>query len=238
MIESRKLSSVDETQCTSEPQSECSNQAKARGVESLNSDCFCISLDTEALKREFETDPETRSLYPLILEKYPHLFAAMPVFVSQHHLDRMAAIVRAAHTVIALTAYQDIVLGWAPQVAHFDAGGARGVFLSYDFHVSSVGPKLIEINTNAGGALLNASLARAQRACCPAIAGMTTSTVALGVLNQSFVSMFIAEWRLARRPGSTTHRHRRRPPSTTVPLSRISSVPATFPPAWHRGSHR
>lgn len=198
MIESRNLSSVDETQCTSEPQSECSNQAKARGVESLNSECFCISLDAEALKREFETDPETRSLYPLILEKYPHLFAAMPVFVSQHHLDRMTAIVRAAQTVIDLPAYQDIVLGWAPQVANFDAGGARGVFLSYDFHVSSVGPKLIEINTNAGGALLNVALARAQRACCPAIAGMTTSPVALGVLDQSFVSMFLVEWHLAR----------------------------------------
>jgi hypothetical protein len=198
MIESRSLSSVDVTQCTTEPQSECSNQAKTRGVESLNGECFCISLDAEALKREFETDPETRSLYPLILEKYPHLFAAMPVFVSQHHLDRMTAIVRAAQTVIDLPAYQDTVLRWAPQVAKFDASGARGVFLSYDFHVSRVGPKLIEINTNAGGALLNAVLARAQRACCPAIAGMTTSPLALGVLDQSFVAMFIAEWRVAR----------------------------------------
>jgi hypothetical protein len=50
----------------------------------------------------------------------------------------------------------------------------------------------------AGGALLNAALARAQRACCPAIAGMTTGPVALGALDQSFVTMFFAEWRLAR----------------------------------------
>ena len=137
MIESRNLSSVDETQCTSEPQSECSNQAKVRGVESLNSECFCISLDAEALKREFETGPETHSLYPLILEKYPHLFAAMPVFVSQHHLDTMAAIVRAAQRVIAVHLYRDLVIGCAPPVAHYDTGGAHGVYLGYAFHVSS-----------------------------------------------------------------------------------------------------
>jgi len=192
MIDSKSLSCNGETQGASRPQPE------RHGVASLNSDCFCISLDAEALKREIETDSETRSLYPLILEKCPHMFAAMPVFVSRHQLDRMAVIIRAAQSVIALPAYRDIVLERAPQVARFDAGGARGVFLSYDFHVTDDGPKLIEINTNAGGALLNAALARAQRACCPAIAGMTTGPVALGALDQTFIRMFFAEWRLAR----------------------------------------
>ena len=157
MIESTNLSP------TYESQGACGPQPEGREVESLNSNCFCISLDADALKREFETDSETRSVYPLILEKCPNLFAAMPVFVSRRHLDGMAAIIRAAQTVIALPAYREIVLGWAPQIARFDAGGARGVFLSYDFHVTGAGPKLIEINTNAGGALLNAALARAQR---------------------------------------------------------------------------
>ena len=167
-------------------------------IESLNSNCFCVSLDTDALKREFESDEETRSVYPLILEKCPHLFAAMPVFVSRHHLERMAAIVRAAQTVIALPAYRELVLGSAPPVAHFDAGGARGVFLSFDFHLAGAEPQLIEINTNAGGAFLNAALARAQKACCPAVAGMTTGPIALVALDQAFIDMFLAEWRLAR----------------------------------------
>jgi D-alanine-D-alanine ligase-like ATP-grasp enzyme len=35
---------------------------------------------------------------------------------------------------------------------------ARGVFMGYDFHLSAGGPQLIEINTNAGGGLLNAYL--------------------------------------------------------------------------------
>ena len=169
-----------------------------RGAELLNRNCFCVSLDTDALKRELESDAETRGVYLLILEKCPHLFAAMPVFVSRHHLDRMAAIVRAAHTVIALPAYREFVLGSAPPVARFDAGGARGVFLSFDFHLAGAEPQLIEINTNAGGAFLNAALARAQKACCPAVAGMTTGPIALVALDQAFIDMFLAEWRLAR----------------------------------------
>ena len=198
MIESKPLSTINETQCTPGQQSACNIQPDALGVESLNSNCFCISLDVDALKREFEMDADTRNLYPLILEKCPHLFAAMPVFVSRHHLDRMAAIIQAAQAVIALPAFRTIVLEWAPEIAHYDAGGAQGVFLSYDFHLSGTDTQLIEINTNAGGALLNAVLARAQRACCPAIADMTTSPVAIGALHQTFVSMFLNEWRLAR----------------------------------------
>ena len=178
--------------------SACGPQTGPRGAESLNSSCFCVSLDVDALKHEFETDSETRSVYPLILDKGPHLFAALPVFVSRLHLDEMAAIIQAAQTVISMRSYQETALARAPQIARFDAGGAQGVFLSYDFHVTGAGSKLIEINTNAGGALLNAALARAQRVCCPAIAGMTTSAVALEALDRTFVDMFLAEWRLAR----------------------------------------
>lgn len=42
----------------------------------------------------------------------------------------------------------------ADAVARF-ASGACGVFMGYDFHLTGAGPRLIEINTNAGGALLN-----------------------------------------------------------------------------------
>ena len=50
MIESKNLGPIHETQGA------CGAQPEARGVESLNSNCFCISLDADALKREFETD--------------------------------------------------------------------------------------------------------------------------------------------------------------------------------------
>lgn len=37
-----------------------------------------------------------------------------------------------------------------------------GIFCGYDFHLTALGPKLIEINSNAGGALLNFYLLKAQ----------------------------------------------------------------------------
>ncbi|MEO9167400.1 MAG: hypothetical protein ABI230_03260, partial [Aestuariivirga sp.] len=142
------------------------------------------------MKRELETNTGTHDLSPM--------FAAMPVFVSRHHLERMAAIIAAVELVVAMPAYREIVLQGAPAIAQFERSGAKGVFLSYDFHLAGPEPKLIEINTNAGGALLNAALARAQKACCPAIAGMTTSPIEVEALEHTFVTMFLAEWQLAR----------------------------------------
>ena len=69
-------------------------------------------------------------------------------------------------SVVALPAYRDEVLTTAPAIARHDPGGAKGVFFGYDFYVAENSFGLIEFNTNAGGAMLNAVLARAQRACC------------------------------------------------------------------------
>jgi hypothetical protein len=174
------------------------NRTADDGIESLNRDCYCISLDTAALRREIETHADTRDVYELIRDRCPHMFAATPVFISRHHLEQMKSVIDAVEAVIALPAYQDNVLAWAPQIAGFEPRGARGVFLSYDFHLGTSGPRLIEINTNAGGALLNAALARAQHACCAAMENMSTVPVPLQALNDAFFQMFLAEWRLAR----------------------------------------
>lgn len=122
----------------------------------------------------------------------------MPVFVSRHHMERMAAIIAAVESVVALPAYREVVLGEAAAITQFEGSGAKGVFLSYDFHLVGAESKLIEINTNAGGALLSAALARAQKACCSAIANMTTDPIAVEALEQTFVTMFLTEWQLAR----------------------------------------
>ena len=56
MVESISLRPIPETQNASCQQSE------GRGVESLNSGCFCVSLDADALKREFEADARRLSV--------------------------------------------------------------------------------------------------------------------------------------------------------------------------------
>jgi hypothetical protein len=169
-------------------------------IETLNSDCFCVSLDPEALRRAIEADPAAQGLGRLIEERCPNLFAALPVFISRQHVDGMARIVAAVEEVVALPAYRAAALAGAPETALHDPG-ARGAFLGYDFHIGPQGPRLIEINTNAGGALLNAVLGRAQRACCEDVARLVSGPIPAERLERAFFDMFVAEWRAAGRAG-------------------------------------
>jgi hypothetical protein len=169
-------------------------------IETLNNECFCVSLDPEALRRAIETDPAARGLSRLIEERCPNLFAALPVFVSRRDVDAMASVVGAVEEVVALPAYRAAALAGAAATALHDPG-ARGVFLGYDFHISPQGPRLIEINTNAGGALLNAVLGRAQRACCEDVARLVSGPIPAEQLERAFFDMFVAEWRAAGRAG-------------------------------------
>jgi hypothetical protein len=169
-------------------------------IEALNTECFCVSLDRRALRQAMDKEPAARGLSALIEERCPHLFAALPVFVSRRHVDEMAEVIAAVEEVVALPSYRKEVLSYAPEIAHFDPG-ARGVFTGYDFHLSSAGPKLIEINSNAGGALLNAVLGRAQRACCEDVANLASGPVPAERLDRMIFEMFIEEWRLAGRAG-------------------------------------
>jgi hypothetical protein len=81
----------------------------------------------------------------MIEERCPHLFATLPVFVSREHVEEMAAVIRAVEEVLALPAYREAALAWAPEIARHDPG-AVGAFIGYDFHIGAAGPRLIEIN--------------------------------------------------------------------------------------------
>jgi hypothetical protein len=169
-------------------------------IEALNSDCFCVSLDRDALRRALEADPAAQGLHAMIEERCPHLFASLPLFVSREHVDEMAAVVQAVEEVVALPAYREAAVAWAPSIARHDPGAA-GAFIGYDFHLGAAGPRLIEINTNAGGALLNAILARAQRACCKEIEVLESGPVPAQDLERTLFEMFAAEWRRGGRSG-------------------------------------
>jgi len=169
-------------------------------IETLNRDCFCVSLDNDALRRALEADPAAHGLQRMIEERCPHLFASLPVFVSREHVEGMARVIQAIEAVVALPAYREAALAWAPQIARHDPGAA-GAFIGYDFHLGADGPRLIEINTNAGGALLNAVLARAQRACCEEIERLVSGPVPAPDLERALFDMFVSEWRRGGRSG-------------------------------------
>ena len=94
-------------------------------MEVLNSECFCISLDTSALRQALESDIGEPGLFDLIQQRCPFLFASRPVFLSHEHMHRMAQLVEAIESVIALPAYRDEVLATAPAIARHDPGGDR-----------------------------------------------------------------------------------------------------------------
>ena len=160
----------------------------------LNASCLCVSHERAALVDALETGSGDAAVAALIAERCPHLFSRQPVFVSHHHAARITELIAAIESVVALPSYREAVLAAAPAIARHDPG-ARSVLFGYDFHLGDKGVSLIEINTNAGGVLLNAALARAQDP-CKALAGAAHGAQDAHQLEQDVVAMFREEWRL------------------------------------------
>jgi hypothetical protein len=159
----------------------------------LNESCQCITLDEQALDRALSEACAGLGVSALGVT-HPHLFSRSAVFVEQATLACMREVVAALERVVNLPSYRALVLGSAPAHARVE-GAARGAFLGFDFHLSERGPQLIEINTNAGGGLLNALLRRAQRACCAPVERCMAED---RDETSDFVAMIAEEWRLAR----------------------------------------
>ncbi|MEZ5614387.1 MAG: hypothetical protein R3E35_04145 [Rhodocyclaceae bacterium] len=174
-----------------------SNEACSELAGRLNRDCQCISLDREALRRALDGGESGADLNALVDVGRSNLFSDSAVFVGAECLRRMAGVIAAVESVVALPAWREQVLAWAPATARH-APKCHGVFLGYDFHLSAAGPQLIEINTNAGGGLLNAALAQAQRACCEEVSAVLPGEHAAATVEQDFADMFVAEWRAER----------------------------------------
>lgn len=116
----------------------------------------------------------------------PPLFASEPVFLSASDADTISDVVAAYEALAANQSFRDQVLAGAAPIARHDFG-PRGAFMAFDFHPGSTGPQLIEVNTNGGGALLNAAVHPNTR------------------LMATFVEMLEAEW-IAQR-GAARLRH-------------------------------
>ena len=169
--------------------------------ERLNNHCFCVSLDSNALSQAFAAQLESSEMLGLLRERFPYLFSARPVFLSESQMRQMGEAVQAVERVVALPAYQSAVVAPAADVVQQVQSGPRGVFFGYDFHVSDEGIGLIEVNTNAGGAMLNAVMARAHHSCCLSDRQLAEATASAMALEEDIVDMFQAEWRLSEHSG-------------------------------------
>ena len=175
----------------------------ATSIEALNRTCYCLSLDEEALRRGLEADLGARGLSRAMVETHPHLFASVPMFVSHEHVEGMSRLIGAVEAVVATPHFRRAALAWAPEIAHFDPGSPGGL-LGYDFHLAVAGPQLIEINTNPGGALLNAVLGRAHRSCCADAAGLAMAPMEADAIEDALFEVFMTEWRLQRKDAPLT----------------------------------
>ncbi|MDF2117942.1 hypothetical protein PY365_20425 [Roseiarcaceae bacterium H3SJ34-1] len=165
----------------------------------LNENCFCVTLDRSILCQAFERETGDAEFCAKLLETHPHLFSNVALFTPAAMFERMLGVVRAIEAAVRLPAYREAVLSWAPEIARYDPGPV-GAFMGYDFHLEADGPKLIEINTNAGGAFLTAPLARAQRSCC-LDAGRAANQSNAGEFEAAVLLMFQEEWSRQGRSG-------------------------------------
>jgi hypothetical protein len=176
----------------------------AKAIQQLNSQCFCLSLPDGALKQAIKVELAAPEIFDLIEQRCPHLFSAQPVFVSSSQQRAMTAVIQAIESVVAMPAIRDKILSRAPAIAQHGKPAAKGVFFGYDFHLHDEKIGLIEVNTNAGGAMLNAVLARAQRACCAVMDDIVHDRSTVQALEQDIVAMFRHEWMLAQQSQANT----------------------------------
>lgn len=163
-------------------------------MESLNQDCFCVAVEPAMVREAIASALGAQGLPSALADSHPHLFAALPVYLSRAHIAQVECVVSAVEEVVALPAYQMAVLKWAPEIAQFDPYSPGGL-LGLDFHLTPGGPKLIEINTNPGGVLLNVLLGQAQRICMPDVVRSPTD---MTNAEEHILRVMLDEWRSQR----------------------------------------
>lgn len=129
-----------------------------------------------------ENDP-----FQKIISERPQLFSQVSVSISRDQFLGLEAIIKAAEEAIKNPSFQNFILPHAPIMARPNYG-PHGVFMGYDFHLTQNGPQLIEINTNAGGGLINLELARHR----------FNEKERFDSLEKSFYEMFQEDWKAQR----------------------------------------
>ncbi|MCC5873106.1 MAG: hypothetical protein JJU22_11970 [Gammaproteobacteria bacterium] len=112
----------------------------------LNAECFCLPLAPDALTAALGRRLPAADLH-WAAPRLAGLTAEQPLFLPAGLKADLLHRIRAIGTVLLALAAERQAPDFKP-----DAVLAGAVFDSFDFHLTTAGPKLIEINTNAGGA--------------------------------------------------------------------------------------
>ena len=94
---------------------------------------------------------------------YAKFSSLSPVFISHKAKENIKEVLFIIEKVIHSDSFKKLL----PTVPSWNIKNSRGGILScYDFHLVGDIPKLIEINTNAGGFFLNYELLKSSTICC------------------------------------------------------------------------
>jgi hypothetical protein len=159
----------------------------------LNRACQCFPVSRQGLVDALRDTP--------LRDEHSNLVAGSPVFVGASDAAAIADFARAFVTVTALPAFQAAALQLAGPAAQRDPGIAGGL-LGLDFHLTAGGPRLIEANTNPGGALVNVEIQEGLQACCDAAARWLPELPRGEQVREAVFAVFEREWRSARGPGA------------------------------------
>lgn len=154
----------------------------------LNRACQCFPVSRDRLVTALRDAP--------LREEHSGLVAGSAVFVGASEAGAIADFARDAVAVMALPGFRQAALRGAGAAAQHDPGIAGGL-LGLDFHLTASGPKLIEINTNPGGFLINVEIQDALQACCEAAARWLPTLPTADALRERVFGIFEREWRQA-----------------------------------------
>ncbi len=157
------------------------------GVSDLNRTCLCLPLDRAELDAKITSQSGIDDFGDLLAAR-ENLFAGTAVFVSQQDIADMTAQIAAIKRATELGGYRDNVRARGGAELFGLQPETNSIMMGYDFHMTPDGPKLIEVNTNAGGAFLIQALRQA------VLSGGE-------VIEASIMDMFLAEWLATGRDG-------------------------------------
>ena len=149
----------------------------------INKDCYCLPMNRAAIIADIVSVNAAPDMKQMLGER-ANYFANTSVLLSPAIIDDMQAQISAIETAVRLPAFIDAVskrsAGLNPDMK------TRGVFMGYDFHITDDGPRLIEINSNAGGAFIVDRIEHA-------------GGLSFGAFAGDIADMFRAEWASAGR---------------------------------------
>lgn len=127
------------------------------------------------------------------------MFSSTAVFVTHSDLRAMQQQIDAIETTASLPLYRERIRQRSQIELHHPQANTKGLFMGYDFHLTAEGPRLIEVNTNAGGAfMMQAMLSVVRQNVTPCQTDTLDDPV---IVERKIIESFLHEWQLAGKTG-------------------------------------